>query len=120
MRSGRRPDSVDADYFAPDPSRPSPFAADEIPLVFTGAMDYWPNIDAVTWFATDVLPALRAKRPIPLDGTIPDGMMMLGDAGMHEAPLLATVAHQDYDLNPTVQHMEEPSAIPRSRTIAIG
>lgn len=30
---------VDAAYFAPDPARPSPFAAGEIPLVFTGAMD---------------------------------------------------------------------------------
>lgn len=26
-------------------------------------MDYWPNIDAVTWFARDVLPALRERRP---------------------------------------------------------
>ena len=37
------------------PSRPtpraSPFAAGEPAVVFTGAMDYWPNIDAVTWFA---------------------------------------------------------------------
>ena len=24
--------------------------------MFTGAMDYWPNIDAVTWFAIEVLP----------------------------------------------------------------
>jgi len=27
-------------------------------IVFTGAMDYWPNIDAVTWFAHEVLPVL--------------------------------------------------------------
>jgi glycosyltransferase involved in cell wall biosynthesis len=31
--------------------------------VFTGAMDYWPNIDAVTWFVAEVLPALRAAHP---------------------------------------------------------
>lgn len=54
---------VDADYFAPDAARPSPFAADELPVVFTGAMDYWPNIDAVTWFAQDMLPQLRAQWP---------------------------------------------------------
>ena len=59
---------VDSDYFSPDPSRPSPFAQDgarpeDIPLVFTGAMDYWPNIDAVTWFVRDILPALRADWP---------------------------------------------------------
>jgi glycosyltransferase involved in cell wall biosynthesis len=26
-------------------------------------MDYWPNIDAVTWFASEVLPEIVAKRP---------------------------------------------------------
>jgi sugar transferase (PEP-CTERM/EpsH1 system associated) len=53
---------VDAEYFAPHNNRASPFAADEIPLVFTGAMDYWPNADAVIWFASDVLPALRQRQ----------------------------------------------------------
>jgi glycosyltransferase involved in cell wall biosynthesis len=32
-------------------------------VAFTGAMDYWPNVDAVVWFAREVLPALRAARP---------------------------------------------------------
>ena len=59
---------VDADFFTPDPQRPSPFEATaastpQIPLVFTGAMDYWPNIDAVTWFVADILPALRQRLP---------------------------------------------------------
>lgn len=59
---------VDADFFAPDPARPSPFtslakASAQIPLIFTGAMDYWPNIDAVSWFVADILPALRAQWP---------------------------------------------------------
>jgi sugar transferase (PEP-CTERM/EpsH1 system associated) len=54
---------VDCDYFAPEPARPSPFKADELPIVFTGAMDYWPNIDAVQWFAQDMLPALRQRWP---------------------------------------------------------
>jgi sugar transferase (PEP-CTERM/EpsH1 system associated) len=49
---------VDTDYFAPSPDYPSPFAPGERPIVFTGAMDYWPNIDAVTWFAGEVLPEL--------------------------------------------------------------
>ena len=43
---------VNTDYFAPRAERPSPYAANEAPIVFTGAMDYWPNIDAVTWFAS--------------------------------------------------------------------
>ena len=59
---------VDADYFSPDPARASPFVVDpgqpsEVAIVFTGAMDYWPNIDAVTWFARDILPALRQRWP---------------------------------------------------------
>jgi sugar transferase (PEP-CTERM/EpsH1 system associated) len=32
-------------------------------IVFTGQMDYAPNIDAVTWFADDVMPAVRARHP---------------------------------------------------------
>lgn len=54
---------VNTDYFAPHSERTSPFAANEAPIVFTGAMDYWPNIDAVNWFATEVLPAVLAERP---------------------------------------------------------
>jgi sugar transferase (PEP-CTERM/EpsH1 system associated) len=59
---------VDADFFSPQPDRLSPFASsasmqDEIPLVFTGAMDYWPNIDAVSWFVNDILPQLVSDWP---------------------------------------------------------
>ena len=54
---------VDAEYFSPQPNRESPFPAEELPLVFTGAMDYWPNVDAVCWFVADVLPALRKAWP---------------------------------------------------------
>ena len=32
-------------------------------LAFTGAMDYWPNVEAVTWFADEVLPLVRRERP---------------------------------------------------------
>jgi glycosyltransferase involved in cell wall biosynthesis len=31
--------------------------------VFTGAMDYWPNVDAVSWFVENVLPTLRRQHP---------------------------------------------------------
>lgn len=53
---------VDTDYFAPHASHPSPFKAGEVPIVFTGAMDYWPNVDAVSWFAREVLPQLAQHR----------------------------------------------------------
>ncbi len=62
-RVGVLGNGVDTGYFAPDPHRPSPYAAGEIPLVFMGTMDYWPNIDAVTWFARELLPQLRARWP---------------------------------------------------------
>jgi len=32
-------------------------------IVFTGQMDYRPNIDAVTWFARDILPLVRHRYP---------------------------------------------------------
>ncbi len=54
---------VDSDHFSPSHSFASPFLDGERPLVFTGAMDYWPNIDAVMWFAREVLPAIRRVQP---------------------------------------------------------
>lgn len=54
---------VDAEFFSPDHVMASPYADDEIPVVFTGAMDYWPNVDAAVWFAGEVLPRLRERRP---------------------------------------------------------
>ncbi|MGU3314484.1 glycosyltransferase [Sphingomonas sp. M6A6_1c] len=32
-------------------------------IVFTGQMDYRPNVEAVIWFARDILPALRVRYP---------------------------------------------------------
>lgn len=100
---------VDADYFAPDPARASPFAADEQPIVFTGAMDYWPNVDAVQWFVAEMLPALRARWPrlrfhivgrspapavralageaVHVTGTVPDVRPYLQHAAAVVAPL---------------------------------
>jgi sugar transferase (PEP-CTERM/EpsH1 system associated) len=54
---------VDADYFSPARDYPNPYAADVQSIVFTGAMDYWPNIDAVTWFVERVFPAIRDAVP---------------------------------------------------------
>lgn len=100
---------VDANYFAPAPDRASPFDHGETPLVFTGAMDYWPNVDAVTWFAQDILPRLRARRPglrfhivgrsptpvvkalageaVNVTGTVPDVRPYLQHAAVVVAPL---------------------------------
>jgi sugar transferase (PEP-CTERM/EpsH1 system associated) len=54
---------VDTDQYAPSQAHPSPFAAGLLPVVFTGAMDYWPNVDGVRWFAEAVLP--RVLHAVP-------------------------------------------------------
>ncbi len=100
---------VDAQYFTPEPSRRNPYSKDEQTVVFTGAMDYWPNVDAVTWFARDILPALRQKHPglrfyivgrspdatvqalasdaVVVTGTVPDVRPYLQHADVVVAPL---------------------------------
>ena len=52
---------VDASYFSPSHVFANPYAAKSV--VFTGTMNYWPNVDAVTWFADRVFP--RVRRQIP-------------------------------------------------------
>jgi sugar transferase (PEP-CTERM/EpsH1 system associated) len=54
---------VDSDYFSPDPDRASPFQPDEKAIVFVGTMDYWPNMDAVKWFAGAVMPLVLERWP---------------------------------------------------------
>ena len=108
---------VDSDYFSVDPARKSPFgsdrssgqAVDQVPVVFTGAMDYWPNIDAVTWFVQEMLAPLRERFPtvrfyivgrspsaavkalacdaIEVTGTVPDIRPYLQHAAVVVAPL---------------------------------
>lgn len=53
------PNGVDLDYFSPvqTPSSDAPC------VVFTGVMDYWPNIEGVTWFVRDIWPVVRATHP---------------------------------------------------------
>lgn len=54
---------VDFKFFDPDNSYADPFSTEHPELVFTGAMDYWANVDAVCWFAREVLPKVRQTRP---------------------------------------------------------
>ena len=56
------PNGVDAVAFDPARQWPRPAWGDGPAFVFTGTMDYQPNIDAVAWFADAVLPALRAAQ----------------------------------------------------------
>jgi sugar transferase (PEP-CTERM/EpsH1 system associated) len=54
---------VDAAYFSPDAVHENPYDGRGPVVVFTGTMSYWPNIDAVTWFAEEVMPRLRGWLP---------------------------------------------------------
>ncbi len=50
---------VDADYFSPDKADFNPYQEDSKCIVFTGAMDYWANVDAVSWFVHEIFPLVR-------------------------------------------------------------
>ena len=54
---------VDFEKFSPAHDLPSPYGSTAPRLVFTGAMDYWANVDAVKWFAEDILPKIRSISP---------------------------------------------------------
>lgn len=54
---------VDADFFSPEPDYPNPYPDHAPVIVFTGAMDYWANVDAVDWFARAVFPVVRTAIP---------------------------------------------------------
>ena len=54
---------VDSEFFAPVAGCANPFALGEQAVVFTGAMDYWPNVDGVGWFVSEILPILARSFP---------------------------------------------------------
>jgi sugar transferase (PEP-CTERM/EpsH1 system associated) len=54
---------VDHRYFHLAASWEPPFDSSPPAFVFTGTMDYAPNIDAVTWFASEVLPLIQKTAP---------------------------------------------------------
>lgn len=53
------PTGVDTNFFRPQSGRkPEPAS-----LVFTGSMDWIPNVDAINWFCNEILPLIRAQVP---------------------------------------------------------
>ena len=54
---------VDFSYFSPDQEYENPYQGRSDVLVFTGAMDYWANVDAVRWFARQIFPRVRQSAP---------------------------------------------------------
>lgn len=109
-RIGWYANGVDADYFSPERDYANPYPPATEAIVFTGAMDYWPNIDAVTWFTQEVFPAIRSVRPeatfyvvgsrpsaavkalarlpgVQVTGRVPDVRPFLAHAAVAVAPL---------------------------------
>ena len=109
-RTGFFNNGVDTDYFTPHADYPNPFIAGQQALVFCGAMDYWPNVDAVTWFAREIFPAVLARHPaaqfvivgarpapevlqlaalpgVSVTGTVPDVRPYVAHAALCVAPL---------------------------------
>ena len=54
---------VDTRYFDPDINFENPYKADTPILVFTGAMDYWANAEAVIWLVKTHFASIRALVP---------------------------------------------------------
>lgn len=94
---------VDCDYFDPAGSYQRPYAQEIIPLLFTGTMDYWPNIDAVVWFAREVLPLLRQREPrirFVIAGASPARQV----AALAENDKAVTVTGRVPDMRPYLAH----------------
>ena len=108
-RVGVMQNGVDADVFSPANAGESPYPPGGPVIVFSGAMDYWPNVDAVTWFATELLPRIRQAVPgvrfcivgmnpapavqalagegVTVTGTVPDVRPYIAHADVVVAPL---------------------------------
>ncbi|MEL6216007.1 MAG: TIGR03087 family PEP-CTERM/XrtA system glycosyltransferase, partial [Pseudomonadota bacterium] len=54
---------VDTETMNPEQTFENPFPSSHRPLVFVGMMNYWANVEAVSWFAEHVLPQVRAAAP---------------------------------------------------------
>lgn len=54
---------VDAEYFSPSREYPAPFDTSKPHIIFTGTMDYWPNVDAIIWFSDAIFPLIRNRLP---------------------------------------------------------
>ena len=54
---------VDAAYFDPEKTTAHSEQRGGPQVVFTGAMDYWANVEGVIWFVHEVWPAVRSRHP---------------------------------------------------------
>jgi len=92
---------VDTVYFDPALEVQSPYERGVRAVVFTGAMDYWANIDAVTWFVREAWPRIRAEAPQAV-------LYIVGSRPTPEVTALASpdvrVTGRVADVRPYLQH----------------
>lgn len=138
---------IDTEFFAPD-AAVAPAGLGPALILFTGQMDYRPNIDGVTWFARTVLPRIRAARPeaefvivgrspsesvralgrmegVRVTGEVADVRGWLAEAGVVVAPLLLARGIQNKVLEgmamarPVVASSEAAEGIDHGGTIHV-
>jgi sugar transferase (PEP-CTERM/EpsH1 system associated) len=78
---------VNLEYFAPGPYA-SPFPANVTPIVMTGHMEYWPNVEGAIWFSREVLPLVKRQ--------IPDARFYV--VGSAPTPALRAIAAPDVEV----------------------
>jgi sugar transferase (PEP-CTERM/EpsH1 system associated) len=103
------PNGVDLDFYRPGVTPPAPGLGPHS-LVFTGKMDFRPNVDAVLWFVDEVLPLVTSRlsdarfyvvgqsphprlapladhAAIVITGRVPDTRPYIAGAGVYVIPL---------------------------------
>ncbi len=103
------PNGVDTDFYVPSVEVCAKPLAD-LALVFTGKMDFRPNVDAMLWFCDEILPRIRAEIPlahvvivgqkpapriaalttragVQVTGAVPDVRPFIADAAVYVVPL---------------------------------
>ena len=125
---------IDAHHFDPQ-ARFAPLAEAGPLVVFTGQMDYRPNIDAAQWFAREVLPQVSCRHPaarfaivgrapappvlalarvpgVLVTGTVPDVRPWLAAASVCVAPLRVARGLQNKVLE--AMAMARPTVVSRA------
>lgn len=122
------PNGVDLDYFQPPALSLQPSSSSGR-LVFSGAMDYWPNVEGAVWFAEKIFPLIKESVPqavfciagrnpsdkvlalkkisgVDVTGTVPDMRDHLSTATICVVPLLIARGIQNKVLE--AMAMEKP------------
>jgi len=130
---------VDLETFDPLRYPVAPFVKSGPILMFTGAMDYPPNVEAVTWFCENALPSIRTKfpdvrflivgsRPAPrvqrltadpgvvVTGRVPSTAAFLAHADVVVAPLLVARGLQ----NKVIEAMAMAKPVVATRVALVG